>query len=63
MSDDLSNRGAGDRARINLRERHEVVYWTDAFGCTEGELRAAVERVGVMAKDVRQYLTDQKKRP
>ena len=63
MADDLTNRGPADRARINVNERHEMRYWTDAFDCTDTELRLAVSRVGVMAADVRKYLTEQKKRP
>jgi hypothetical protein len=53
MPDDLSNRGAADRARINVNEPHEVRYWTKALDVTEDELRAAVSRFGVMADDVR----------
>lgn len=63
MADDPTNRGPGDRARINVNQRHEVTYWTDAFDCTEAELRAAVARVGVMADDVKAELVRVKKRP
>jgi hypothetical protein len=54
--DDLSKRGQGDRSRVNVNEPHEVRYWTEKFGCTEEELRAAVARVGVMAADVERTL-------
>jgi hypothetical protein len=56
MADDLNNRGAQDRARINLNEPHEVEYWTEALGCTEQQLRDAVAAVGVSAEAVRDYL-------
>jgi hypothetical protein len=56
MSDDLTNRGQADRLRINVNEHHEVLYWTEALECTEEELRAAVDAVGVMATDVRVHL-------
>lgn len=56
MADDLNNRGPQDRARVNVNEDHEVRYWCGKFGCTEDELRAAVDRVGVMAADVEQAL-------
>ena len=46
MSDDLKNRGAQDRARINLSEEHEVSYWTKALGVTNEELTAVVYKVG-----------------
>jgi hypothetical protein len=56
MTDDLKNRGAADRARINLTEAHEVRYWTKELGISEGELRDVVKKVGVMASDVRREL-------
>jgi len=28
MPDDLKNRGAQDRSRVNIHEDHEVRYWT-----------------------------------
>jgi hypothetical protein len=56
MADDLSNRGAQDRARINVNEAHEIAYWTKALGCTEAELKAAVKAVGVSADAVRAHL-------
>jgi hypothetical protein len=62
MPDDPNNRGPKDRARINVHERYEVDYWTKALGCTEQELRDAVEAVGVMADKVREYLRNKKKK-
>lgn len=56
MADDLKNRGAQDRARINVNETHEIQYWTHALGVTEQQLRDAVRAVGVMAVDVRKHL-------
>ena len=56
MPDDTSNRGAQDRARINVNEDHEIRYWTQALGVTEEELREAVAAVGVSADAVRQHL-------
>ncbi|WP_426959743.1 DUF3606 domain-containing protein [Muricoccus radiodurans] len=52
MADDPKDRGPRDRERINLHEDHEVRYWTRKFGVSEPVLTAAVEAVGVMAKDV-----------
>lgn len=46
-----------ERARIDLEESREVVrYWTTTLGCTEVQLRAAVNEVGVNAEDVRRQL-------
>lgn len=56
MADDLNNRGAKDRARINVNEEHELRYWTKELGVTEEQLRAAVKSAGVMAADVRKHL-------
>ena len=56
MSDDLNNRGAQDRARINLSEEHEVRYWTTALAVPEDELRRLVSEVGNSAADVREAL-------
>lgn len=60
MADDLKNKGAQDRARINVNEDHELAYWTKELGCTADELRAAVKAAGVMATSVRQYLARNK---
>ena len=56
MADDLTNRGAQDRSRINLEESWEITYWTKKFGCTEAELRDAIQEVGNAADSVRKYL-------
>ncbi|CAB3841028.1 DUF3606 domain-containing protein [Achromobacter mucicolens] len=59
MSDDLNQRGAQDRSRINVNESHELRYWTKELGVTEDQLRAAVQAVGVSAAAVRKHLTAQ----
>jgi hypothetical protein len=56
MSDDRTKRGGQDRSGINLSEDYEIRYWSDELGVTELKLQAAVEKVGPMADDVRQYL-------
>jgi hypothetical protein len=56
MADNLENRGPADRTRINVHEAHELTYWTKALGVSAEQLKAAVAKVGVMAKDVRQHL-------
>lgn len=56
MADDLSNRGAQDRSRINVNEAHELRYWTEALNVSEQQLRVAVAAVGVSAEAVRQFL-------
>ena len=60
MADDLKKRGQADRKRINLGEPYEVDYWCKEFRCTAGELKEAVDAVGVLAKDVRIYIASHK---
>ena len=62
MADNLNKRGASDRARVNLNEKHEVAYWTNGFGCSEARLREVVKAVGTRVDDVREYLTEGKPR-
>lgn len=56
MSDDLNNRGAQDRARININEPHEVAYWTKELGVTKERLQQLVKDAGTSAKAVREKL-------
>ena len=56
MSDDLSNAGAQDRARINVNEAHEISYWTKELGVTKDRLHQLVKEVGPSAKAVREKL-------
>lgn len=56
MSDDKSNRGPADRARINVNEDYEVAYWTKELGLSSDRLRELVAKHGVMAADVRKAL-------
>jgi hypothetical protein len=56
MADNLQDRGAQDRARVNVNEPHEVRYWTEKFGASEEDLIQAVSIVGVSADEVERYL-------
>ena len=56
MADDLKNRGAQDRARVNIHEDHEVAYWTKKWGISKEQLAAAVEKAGVSADAVAREL-------
>lgn len=56
MADDLKNRGEPDRSRINLKEVHEVQYWSRRFGVSAQELQTAVKAAGPQAKDVERHL-------
>ena len=52
MADDKSKTRPQDALRVNVNEHYEVEYWCGKFGCTPIDLKAAVKKVGVMAKDV-----------
>jgi hypothetical protein len=56
MADDLKNRGAQDRKRVNVHEDHEVRYWTEKFGVSKERLVKAVEKAGVSAEAVAREL-------
>ena len=56
MPDDKSKTHPQDAQRINIEEDYEVRYWSVKFGCTSDELKAAVKKVGVMAKAVEMEL-------
>jgi len=47
-----SLQGPRDAARINTHEDYEVRYWSEKFGVTVEQLKAAVAKVGVMSKHV-----------
>jgi Protein of unknown function (DUF3606) len=54
---DPATRPQRERAWVYLHESCEVVrYWTTALGCTEAELCAAVDQVGVNSDDERRHL-------
>ena len=56
MSDDLKNRGPQDRARVNVHEEWERRWWCEHYGVSEERLKEAVEKVGVSAEKVKEYL-------
>jgi len=52
MVDDKIETDSQDRQRINIHEDYELRYWSTKFGCTEEQLKAAVKKARMMAKDV-----------
>ncbi|HVT50172.1 MAG TPA: DUF3606 domain-containing protein [Dongiaceae bacterium] len=56
MADDKSKPGKPDRDRISTSEAYELADWSRKFGVSPEELKAAVARVGPMAKDVARAL-------
>lgn len=55
MTDDMMGEAPRDPARVYLGEADEVVYWTARFGCSEEELRRAVQCTGINAIAVGAY--------
>jgi hypothetical protein len=56
MGDNLQIKGPADANRVNIHEPWEVSYWCKTLGCSEWKLKQAVAAVGVMVKDVRDWL-------
>lgn len=56
MADDLKDRGAQDRSRVNVHEDHEVRYWTKKWGVAKEQLVNAVQLVGVSVRSVARML-------
>lgn len=52
-----TNDQAADRLKIDVRDAWELRWWCRQFGCTEPQLRAAIEAIGAIAGNVRKYLT------
>ena len=56
MGDNLGNRGAQDRQRIDVNQEHECRYWSGKFGVSTERLRQTVKQVGPLVEDVRKQL-------
>lgn len=56
MAGNFENEVGSDRSRISMNKKHEVRYWTEALGCSEDELAAAVAKVGNSADAVRREI-------
>jgi hypothetical protein len=54
--DNKQNIGSPDRDRINVNEDYELQDWSEKFGVSRDELKAAVKAVGTSVKDVEDYL-------
>lgn len=56
IMDDKKRNGSPEKDRINVNEKHELLYWSDKFDITKVKLKAAVNAVGSLAQDVEVYL-------
>jgi hypothetical protein len=57
MSDEQSERRPQDAKRINVDSPDDVNYWCQQFGCSEAQLRAAVQRAGTIPKHVQNWIS------
>lgn len=56
MADNLKKTGPQDSSKINVHEKHETDYWTQALGVPKDKLIATVEKVGNSADAVKKAL-------
>ncbi len=56
MSDNPNIADYRDRDKINVHQDHELRYWSKELGVTPEILKDTVQKVGVMAADVRREL-------
>lgn len=56
MADDKTKKGPQDRSRVNISEDYEIRYWSEKFGVSAEELKAAVKKVGNSAEAVEREL-------
>ena len=47
-----------DTEVVEIRDGNQVRYWCESLGCTEAQLREAVQAVGPLPAEVRRFLTD-----
>jgi hypothetical protein len=51
-----------DRLKIDVRDAWELRWWCRQFGCTEAQLRTAIDAMGAIAGNVRRYLACERAR-
>jgi AraC-like DNA-binding protein len=51
-----TNDQAVDRLKINVRDAWELRWWCRQLGCTEAQLKVAIDAMGAIAGNVRKYL-------
>ena len=56
----MSNQGARDNDRIDVRHEYELCAWARHFNASEQNIKEAVAAVGNSAGKVREHLTSQR---
>lgn len=54
--EEANKRGAQDETRVNIHDEQELRHWAEKFKVSKAAVIRAVEIVGVMAKDVNEFL-------
>lgn len=57
MFADYKEPAPGDRSRVNVEQPEDMLYWTTEFEVDEPTLRGAIQAVGDLPNDIRDYLT------
>lgn len=52
MAEPKGKRDFRDRARINVKERHELAYWAKRWGVSTDQIVSACRKVGQDVKDI-----------
>ena len=56
MSDDKSQTGSPEEGRIDIRQIHEIDYWSTKLGVSRDILIDALRKVGPVVADVKRHL-------
>lgn len=56
MADDKTIKGTADAVRVNISEPYEVTYWSNKWGVTADQLKAAARKVGPKSTDIAREL-------
>ena len=52
LGDEVAKTVPADASRVNVHDDSEIEYWCRTFGVSPAQLRAAVEKVGDLARRV-----------
>jgi hypothetical protein len=55
MNHDVTQQDPSTSTRIDLRDEHDVRYWSAELGCTREQLLCCVEGNGLLLDDLHKY--------
>ena len=62
MADDRKNRGAQDRAQVNVNEEYEVEYLAQKLGVMPEEIRTAEQKVGKSRSKIEEHFKNKRRK-